>query len=188
MNPVFTPTRLRVTTERYQKMMAAEVLTKHDRVELIDGEILEMAPIGKRHSAITARLHEHFVLALTQSATVIGSAAVNLGAFSVPQPDLMLLKRRADFYAERLPEAADIFHLVEVSDSSLTFDQISKLALYARSGVPEYWAIDVNGRRIVTYLRPTGEGYASKLEFTGEESVSPQAFPNLTLSVEELFE
>jgi Uma2 family endonuclease len=188
MNAVFTPTRLRVTTERYQKMVATEVLTKHDRVELIDGEILEMAPIGRKHSAITARLHERFVLAVTPSATVIGGGAVNLGAYSMPQPDLILLKRREDFYGERLPEVADILLLVEISDSSLAFDQSTKLELYARSGVAEYWVIDVDGRRIVKYLQPRESGYASKLEFTGEESVSPQAFPNLQLLVKEILE
>ncbi len=188
MNAVFTPTRLRVTTERFQKMVETGVLTKHDRVELIDGEILEMAPIGTRHSAITARLHERFVLAVTPSATVIGGGSVNLGAYSVPQPDLMLLKRRADFYGGRLPEAADILLLVEVSDSSLAFNQSTKLALYARSGVAEYWVIDVSGRRIVTYLQPSEAGYASNSEFTGEESVSPQAFPHLKLLVNEIFE
>jgi len=169
-------------------MVATGVLTKYDRVELIDGEILELAPIGSKHSAITAHLHERFVLAVTSSATVIGGGSVNLGAYSMPQPDLMLLKRRADFYGERLPEVADILLLVEVSDSSLAFDQSTKLALYARSGVPEYWVIDVNGRRIVTYRGPSEAGYASKLEFTGEESVSPQAFPNLKLPVKEILE
>ncbi len=188
MNAVFTPTRLRVTTDRYQKMVATGVLTKYDRVELIEGEMLEMAPTGRKHSAILARLNERFVLALAQSVTVSVNGPVNLGQFSEPQPDLMLLKRRADFYGERIPEAADILLLVEVSDSSLFFDQSSKLALYARNAVPEYWVIDVAGARVVTYLEPTGAGYARKREFTAAEFVSPQAFPDLKLTVAEIFE
>jgi len=169
-------------------MITTGVLTKYDRVELIDGEMLEMAPIGRKHSAITARLNERFVLALAQSATVLVGGPVNLGKFSEPQPDLMLLKRRADFYSERIPEAADILLLVEVSDTSLAFDQNSKLTLYARNAVPEYWVIDVEGAIVVTYREPTGTGYARKLEFTGAESLSPQAFPALKLTVREIFE
>jgi Uma2 family endonuclease len=188
MNAIFTPTRLRVTTERYQKMVETGVLTKYDRVELIEGEILEMAPIGRKHSSLTARLNERFVLALAQSATVIVGGPVNLGQFSEPQPDLMLLRRRADFYWERIPEAADILLLIEVSDSSLAFDQGAKRALYARNAVPEYWVIDVQARLVVAYLEPTETGYTRTLEYAAAECVSPQAFPELKLTVSEIFE
>jgi Uma2 family endonuclease len=188
MNAVFTPTRLRVTADRYQKMVATGVLTKEDRVELIEGEMLEMAPIGTKHSAITARLNERFVLALAQSATVIVGGPVNLGQFSEPQPDLMLLKRRADFYGARIPEAADVLLLVEVSDSSLAFDQSSKLALYARNAVPEYWVIDVEAARVITYLEPNNTGYARKRELSAAERLSPEAFPALKLTVGEIFD
>jgi Uma2 family endonuclease len=188
MNAASTPTRLRVTADRYQKMVATGVLTKYDRVELIEGEMLEMAPMGGKHSAITARLTEKFVLGLAPSATVVVGGPVNLGQYSEPQPDLMLLKRRADFYGERIPEAADVLLLVEVSDTSLAFDQGGKLALYARHAVPEYWVIDVKGNRVVIYLDPSETGYARKLEFTTSESVSPQAFPLLKIAVREIFE
>jgi Uma2 family endonuclease len=100
----------------------------------------------------------------------------------------MLLKRRADFYRARLPEATDILLLIEVSDSSLALDQGRKLEVYAENGIPEYWIVDVGGKRVVTYLEPVGQGYARRLEFTVDESVTPQAFPNLTLKVREIFE
>jgi Uma2 family endonuclease len=187
MNAVFTPTRMRISTDRYQKMVAAGVLTKSDRVELIDGEMLEMSPIGKKHSAISTRLIEAFAgLALGRLANVVAGGPVNLGQFSEPQPDLMLLKRRADAYSEKIPEAPDVLLLIEVSDSSLSFDQGAKLSLYARNGVAEYWVIDVDGKRLVNYREPTPKGYAQKLELSMSDSVSPQAFPDLKLSVREI--
>ncbi|HWJ35775.1 MAG TPA: Uma2 family endonuclease [Steroidobacteraceae bacterium] len=187
MSTVFTPTRTRISTERYQKMVATGVLTKYDRVELIEGDMLNMSSIGTRHSAITARLNELLVFALSRSATVVVGGPVNLGEFSEPQPDLMLLKRRADFYGGKIPEAADVLLLIEVSDSSLSFDQSVKLNLYARYGVAEYWVVDVEGKRVVTCGEPTAKGYAKKLEFEGADTVTPQAFPDIKLAVQDVF-
>lgn len=182
-----TPTRTRITTNRYQMMVATGVLTQYDRVELIEGDMLNMAPIGSQHSAITSRLNELFILAAARSATVVVGGPINLGEFSEPQPDLMLLKRRADFYRVRIPEAADVLLLIEVSDSSLSFDQSVKLNLYARYGVPEYWVVDVEGRRIHTYREPAAKGYGCTLEFTVADSVAPQAFPDVRIVIAELF-
>jgi Uma2 family endonuclease len=188
MSAEFTPTRIRISTNRYQMMVAAGVLTKYDRVELIEGDMLDMAPIGTKHSAVTSRLNELFILALARSATVVSGGPVNLGDFSEPQPDVMLLKRRADFYSGRIPEAADVLLLIEVSDSSLSFDQGIKLNLYARCGVSEYWVIDVEGKRIFTHGEPGTKGYARKLEFAAAEIVTPKAFPDLKIAVGEIFE
>jgi Uma2 family endonuclease len=186
MNAVFTPTRMRIDTDRYQKMVAAGVLTKHDRIELIEGEMLEMAPIGAKHAAVTARLTRVFNLAVGDSAVVFPGGPVNLGDFSEPQPDVVLLKHRPDYYSSGIPEAADVLLLIEVSDSTLAFDLGVKLNLYARYGVPEYWVIDVEGKRVVTYREPTTKGYARKLELSAAEIVSPQAFPNIKLAVRDI--
>ena len=187
MNAAFTPTRTRITTNRYQMMVATGVLTKYDRIELIEGDMLDMVPIGTRHSAITSRLTELFVLAVSRSATVVVGGPVNLGEFSEPQPDLMLLKRRADFYSGKIPESADVLLLIEVSDSSLAFDQGVKLNLYARYGVAEYWVVDVEGRRVVTYREPATKAYGRALEFTAADTVTPQAFPDIKIAVGEIF-
>ncbi|MDP9083270.1 MAG: Uma2 family endonuclease [Pseudomonadota bacterium] len=168
-------------------MVATGVLTKYDRVELIEGDMLNMAPIGVKHSAITSKLHELFVLAVAPSATIVGGGPVNLGEFSEPQPDLMLLKRRTDFYSGKIPEAADVLLLIEVSDSSLSFDQSVKLRLYARYGVAEYWVVDVEGERIVTHCGPTEHEYARKREYAAADSVAPQAFPDLKIVVADIF-
>jgi hypothetical protein len=168
-------------------MVATGVLTKYDRVELIEGEMFDMAPIGIKHSAITSLLNELFMFATARSATVVVGGPVNLGEYSEPQPDLMLLKRRADFYGGRLPEAPDVLLLIEVSDSSLAFDQGVKLSLYARYGVSEYWVVDVEGKRILTYREPTANGYAAQAEFAAADAVAPQAFPDLKVAVGEIF-
>lgn len=187
MSAAFTPTRTRISTDRYQKMVATGVLTKYDRIELIEGEMLDVAPIGRKHAAITSRLHEVFVLAVSRSATIVSGSPINLGEFSEPQPDLMLLKRRADFYGGKIAEAADVLLLTEVSDSSLAFDQSVKWSLYARYGVAEYWIVDVEGKRVVINLEPTATGYAVKREFGAADEVSPQAFPELKIPVGEIF-
>jgi len=187
MSTTFTPTRTRITTDRYQMMVATGVLTKYDRIELIEGDMLDMAPIGTKHSAIASRLNELLILAVARSATVVVGGPVNLGEFSEPQPDLMLLKRRADFYSGKLPESVDVLLLIEVSDSSLSFDQGIKLNLYARYGVAEYWVVDVEGRRVVTYREPTAKGYIRKAEFQAPDVLTPQAFPGVKIVVGEIF-
>lgn len=187
MSSVFTPTRARISVDRYQRMVTTGILTQRDRVELIEGDMLNRAPIGVKHSAITSRINELFVLALSRSATIVVGGPVNLGKFSEPQPDLMVLKRRADFYGGKIPEASDVLLLVEVSDSSLTFDQGVKLALYARYGIAEYWVVNVEAGRIVTYRGATAQGYASKLELTAPDTLTPQAFPDFAISLGDIF-
>jgi len=187
MSAAFTPTRTRISTNRYQMMVAAGVLTKYDRIELIEGDMVDMAPIGIKHTAITNRLNELFVLALARSATVAVGGPVNLGDYSEPQPDLMLLRRRADFYSGKIAEPMDVLLLIEVSDSSLSYDQSVKWGMYARYGVAEYWVVDVEGQRVVTYVEPAPTGYGRKSEFAADATVAPQAFPDVKINVGELF-
>jgi Uma2 family endonuclease len=168
-------------------MVATGVLAKYDRIELIEGDMLDMAPIGVQHTPITSILNELFVFAVARSATVVSGGPVNLGHFSEPQPDLMLLKRRADFYRGKFPEAPDVLLLIEVSDSSLAFDLGVKLNVYARYGVSEYWVVDVDGRRVVCHREPTLKGYARTSEHATGDVLAPQAFPDLKVAVDEIF-
>lgn len=187
MNVTFVPTRTRISVVRYQQMVAAGVLSKRDRIELIDGEMIDMAPIGLKHAALTARLNKWFVLAVGDTAIVSPGGPVNLGDFSEPQPDLMLLRPRADYYAAKIPEAADVMLLVEISDSTLAYDQGTKRALYARHGVAEYWVVDVAGKRIQVNRQPGANAYALLQECTGADRVAPQSLPTMQLIVQELF-
>ena len=187
MNAVFTPKPTRIDTERYQKMVAAGVLNKYDRIELIEGEMLDMAPIGSQHAALTARLNRMLVLGTQNLAAVFPGGPINLGDFSEPQPDLLVLRPRADDYSAQLPTGADALLIVEVSDSTLAFDQGVKLSLYARFGIPEYWVVDVASKGIVVYREPADNGYRNSLRYTIGDTVSPLALPQVVISVRELF-
>ena len=187
MNVVWTPQRTRISAERFDKMIAAGVLTKYDRVELIEGDMINEPGVNPPHSAVTARLNELLVLSVGRSVTVSPCGSVRLGDFSVPQPDLMLLTRREDFYFGRRPTAADVLLLIEISDSSLAYDQSTKRALYARYGVEEYWVVDVQGERVFVYSEPAGEGYARVVECTRADIVSPRAVPAVQIQVGTLF-
>jgi len=168
-------------------MVATGVLTKDDRVELIEGDLLNMAPIGSQHAALSVRLTKLFVRGAGDAAEVSVGGPINLGGFSEPQPDVSLLRLRDD-YATRIPEPSDVLLVVEISDSSLRFDQTTKLALYAKYGIEEYWIVDVEGQRIEAYRGPVGTGYEEKIEISGPSVASPRALPGLRLNVNELFE
>jgi Uma2 family endonuclease len=187
MSVVSVPERTRISADRYQKMVATGVLTKYDRVELIDGDMINMAPIGPNHSAVMARLTKQFVLSVVDSAIVSPGGSIKLGDYSVPEPDLMLLKPRADFYAGQIPTPPDVLLLVEVSESSLAFDQGTKRALYARHGVAEYWVVDIPGERVYVYREPTGDGYTEAVEGSSNDVVSPRAIPAVQLVAGTLF-
>jgi Uma2 family endonuclease len=105
----------------------------------------------------------------------------------VPQPDLMLLKLREDFYAAQIPTAPDVLLLVEVSDSSLAYDQDIKRALYARHGVVEYWVVDIPGQRVYVSREPTGDGYAQALEHAADDIVSARALPYFQVAARKFF-
>jgi Uma2 family endonuclease len=178
---------MRISVDRYRKMVETGVLTEYDRIELIDGDMINMAPIGPNHAAVTAQLNRLFVLSAGDLAIVSPGGPIKLGEYSEPQPDLMLLKPRADFYATRIPTPPDVLLLVEVSDSSLAFDQSTKRALYARHGIAEYWVVDIPRQRIHVYCQPTADGYGEALERARTDTVSPRALPAVQVTVGTLF-
>jgi len=129
--------RRRFTADDYQRMGQAGILRAEDRVELIDGEIVAMTPIGPRHCASVDRATRAFVLKAGDSAIVRVQGSVRLDVFTEPQPDLVLLRPRADFYASQHPGPADILLIVEVAESSIDYDRDVKAGIYARAGVHE---------------------------------------------------
>ena len=183
MSAVFTPTRYKLSVDEYHKLGEAGVLAADSRVELIEGELIEMAPIGSRHAAAVSRLHE---LVYDQSrglALVWQRNPVALRPRSEPQPDLTLLKYRADHYVEALPSAGDVLLVIEVSDTSLEYDRGEKLRLYATHGIPEYRVVDVQSKRIEVYWEPDANSYARKLGFGTDDTVSPRALPQVKVQV-----
>lgn len=149
--------RHRISVDDYHRMSEVGLLAHDARVELIDGEVFDMAPIGSQHAAVVSALAQLLFTTVGHRANVTVQQPVRLDRRSEPQPDLALLKPRADFYAAAHPAPADILLLIEVSDSTLRYDREIKLPLYARRGVPEVWLIELQ-RRMLHRLRGPADG------------------------------
>jgi Uma2 family endonuclease len=156
------PRRHRLTVDEYYRMAEVGLLPPDARVELIAGEIIDMAPIGSRHAAAVDHLAERFIRAVDGSALVRIQGPVRLGSRSEPEPDLALLRPRADRYAGSHPTAADVLLIVEVSDTTLHFDRDVKAKLYARHGVPELWIVDLIHDQLHLFRDPRQEEYADR--------------------------
>jgi Uma2 family endonuclease len=148
------PRRHRLTVSDYYRMAEVGILDAEARVELIDGDIIDMAPPGSPHAATVHYLNEVLVRAVGGRANVLVQNPVRLSDFSEPQPDVALLRRRDDFYRERHPQPDDVLLIVEVAATSLRFDRDTKLPLYARHGIPEMWLVDLGSRRLSRYRAP----------------------------------
>lgn len=175
----------RFTAEQYERMIEAGVFPPDYRAELIDGEIIEMSPIGTHHSSCVARLNKLFNRVLDEQLVWVQSP-VWADAYSVPEPDVTVLKARADFYAQSRPTPADVLLLVEVSDSTLSYDRKKKLPLYARAGVPEVWIVNIPDDRIEIYSDPAGGAYRTTSVATRGDEVTARAFSSLRLRAEEI--
>jgi len=178
--------RRRFTLDEYHRMGETGILGEDDRVELIEGEIIEMSPIGSRHAATVARIHHLFSTRLGDRAVVWSQNPLLLVRHqSEPQPDVMLLAPRTDFYAPGLPEPPDVRLLVEVADSSLLYDRRTKLPLYARAGVVEAWLVDLEAGRIEIHRDPADRYREVRLPRAGEP-FTPDAFPDLLVTLGDL--
>jgi Uma2 family endonuclease len=177
------PTRRRLDTDVYYKMAEAGILTDPRHVELIDGEIIDMAAIGSPHAAVTNRLVRGFARAAAEGLTLMSvQSPLRLDVYNEPQPDLMLLRSRADDYRASHPSAADALLLVEVSETSLTYDRGIKLALYAKFEVPEVWIIDLSGSAVEVYREPKDGAYILRERLT-DGLLAPALVPGVTIDV-----
>lgn len=188
MSTVFTPTRYKLSVEDYHKLGEAGILTEDTRVELIEGELIEMAPIGGPHMAVVNRLNRVFVLAVGEFGVVSIQNPVRLPPHSEPQPDFAILRPRAGDVASAVPGPEDVLLLLEVADATLAYDRGTKLPLYARSGIAESWIVNLQSTRIEVYREPTARGYTKRIEFRRDQRVSPLAFPTMSIAVAEVFE
>ncbi len=178
--------RRRFTVREYHQMAEAGILGEDDRVELIDGEIVEMTPMGRRHAECVDRLNELFVQMFRDSARVRVQSPITLGRRSEPQPDLALLQRKPGFYASGHPTARDVFLVVEVSDSSVEPDRREKVPFYARNAVPEVWLVDLKQATVTVYQDPIPGGYRIARVFRRGEQVAPAAFPDRSIAIAEI--
>jgi Uma2 family endonuclease len=170
----------------YQRMVDTGILTREDHVELIHGEIVQMTPIGRRHSATTAALVASFNRRLGERVVVWSQGSLPLPPRSMPEPDVMVLEPRPDFYREADVRPEDVMLLIEVSETSLRYDRLVKLPLYAAAGIREVWVVDVEGGAIETYREPATDGYGRSGRFPRGMTVSPEACPELTLAVSDI--
>ncbi len=178
-----TPRRHPVRVGEFLRMAEGGVLEPEARIELIEGELFDMAPIGPRHAGKVNRLVQEFARALTPRALVAAQNPVVLGDFSAPQPDIALLRPRPDFYEGGHPGPADILALVEVADATLEHDRTRKLPLYARFGVPEVWLVDVAGGRLEVHRHPHGDAYATRFQPDDLSRLELAALPGRALDL-----
>ncbi len=179
--------RYRLSAADYHQMIEAGILDERTHVELIEGEMVVMSPIGAKHSGLVNQLATIFYEQLRGRALLSVQNAVRLDDYTEPQPDLALLKPRSDYYKRSLPTPGDIHLLVEVADSSLEYDQDVKMSLYAHAGVREVWIVNLVDIWVEVYRDPSPVGYTTLLRMLPGRTFAPEALPDLMISVDELF-
>ena len=171
------------TADEYHALAEAGILTEDDRVELIDGQIIAMSPIGSYHAAVVNRVTRLFTARLYHydppSAIVSVQNPVRLNDYREPEPDVMLLRPRSDFYADKLPGPPDVLLLVEVADTTLDFDREVKLPRYAAAGIPEVWIVALDEDQVDVYRRPGPHGYAERVVLERGERAEIEALPDI---------
>ena len=178
--------RHRFSIEQFERMVQVGVLTENDRVELIDGEIVEMAAPSPDHSIPVQRLARLFIERLGDRAYVRVQDAVRIPPSSEPEPDLVLARPPDVRYLRRHPEPGDLLLIVEVSHNTHVYDRDLKLPLYSRSGVLEVWILDVPRERLEVYREPGPDGYGRVEVVDRGGSVAPERFPDVRVAVNDV--
>jgi Uma2 family endonuclease len=178
--------RRRFTVDEYHRMGEAGVLTEDDRVELLDGEIVQMSPIGPPHASTVARLTKLLVRRFGDRATIWVQNPIILDRWSEPQPDLCVLAERSDFYADAHPRPRDVLIGIEVMDTSRSYDRTLKLPLYAKAELREVWLVDLKAEQIDVCRRPALRGYREHDTYARGRTITPLAFPRLRIRVNEI--
>jgi len=172
--------------DQYYRLAEVGVLKPDDRVELIEGEIIRMSPIGSPHAACVAKFIKVFTAIPNLNATLWIQNPVRLNEFSEPVPDVALLKPREDFYAERHPRPNDVLLIIEVSDTTLLADRNVKMPLYARAGIPEAWLVNLPRKMIEVYFDLADGRYRKCLKFKRGETFASPTVSGLSLKVNEI--
>ncbi len=176
--------RRRFTVDEYLAMEASGILYKSDRVELIDGVIIVMPPIGDRHVGGANWATTLFVPPLIGRATVQMAGPIYLNDNTAPEPDAVLRRWSAPGSgATGRTTPDDVYLVIEFADSSLAYDRGAKLARYAAAGIPEVWVANLRAREVTAYAEPSGAEYAAVHTYQAGESISPRAFPDVVLAV-----
>lgn len=153
------PAPHRFTVDEYHRMAELGLWGEDDQIELVEGEIIDMSPIGPRHAACVRRLNDRLSQRVRERATLGVQDPVRLSDLSEPQPDIAVLRHRSDYYADAHPGPGDVLLLIEVADTSVAFDRGTKVPLYARAGVPGVWLVDLDGEAVEVFEGPGRNGY-----------------------------
>jgi Uma2 family endonuclease len=184
---VLSAATYKFSVDEYNRMADYGILHEDDRVELIEGEIVCMALIGNRHYNTVNRLNAAFApLAVARSAITHVQNPVVLNDRTKPQPDVVLLRYTADFYSGREVTASDALLVVEVADTSLDYDRLTKVPLYASAGIAEVWLVDLTQNQVEVYRAPSGGAFSDQRIYARGAVLSPLAFPDLQLKVQDI--
>lgn len=175
------------TVDDYHRMVEAGILTGSDRVELLDGQIIEMNPQLPSHAATTQRAFRYLDRLLEPIAYVRMHLPVTLKPKSEPEPDIAVVRIDANEYGDRHPAPDEIFLIIEVADSTLLGDRQQKAPIYAKAGIPDYWNLDVNTQRVYVFREPTPDGYQQETILASNTVLAPVAFPDITIPLNQLF-
>lgn len=181
------PQRHRYTVADYHRMGEAGILAPDARVELIDGEIVDMPPIGSPHAGTVDQMAHTLSQAVTGRALLRVQNPLRLDEHSEPQPDVAVLKPRTDFYKSRHPRPSDVLLVVEVAETSLRYDRDDKIPLYARHGILEAWLADLVGKRLVRYRNPQQGAYALVDEIDLGATIELAGLPGVRVNLSTLF-
>lgn len=172
------------TVHEYFRMVETGILAERDRVELIDGEVVAMTPIGPRHNACVGNAAEALVLAAAGRVLVRSQGSVRLNLFTQPEPDVVALRPRPDRYARSHPGPDDILLVIEVADSSLAYDRDVKAPVYARAGIPEYWLVDLPDNLVLRHQQPEGARYRRVDALRRGDSLAPAFLPECAIAAD----
>jgi Uma2 family endonuclease len=179
--------RRQFTVDDFARMVDAGILAKDERVELIDGEVRYMSPIGSLHAAIVNRLNAVLTEKLLHRAIVSIQNPVVLNDFTEPQPDIVVLRLKEDYYAEALPGPSDVLLLIEVADTTLDYDRDEKVPRYATMRIPEVWLVDANAQEVTQYARAEAGSYRDVRQFKPGQELHSAKIESLSISINEVF-
>lgn len=178
-----TPQKHKISVSEWHKMGKYNIFPLEKRMELIKGEIIDMAPIGPSHAASVKNLIELFANQKGKAAFINVQNPIQLSDFSEPEPDFVLLRPSPTLYKNGHPTAADILLLIEVSDTTVKHDREKKMPLYAKDGIVESWLVDLNEFQVEVYLNPTANGYTNKHIFKSEHILRPSQLPHIEIPI-----
>ena len=175
-----------LTVEEYHRMGDTGIISPDEEVELIEGQILEKPMKGTTHSAVNKYLEKLLENCLGDEVLVRVQDPIRLDNYSEPEPDIAVVKPDDFYYASHHPTPPEIYLIVEIADTTLKRDTEFKAKVYAKAGINDYWVLDITNRQLYAFREPTATGYQNQQIFSEDATISPVAFPNITINISEM--